>query len=417
MTALAFNVSGRILSAFFGSVRGLPRTFWFLWGGSLMNRVGSFVMPMMAIYLTKHRGLTVIDAGSIVSLFGVGSFFATQLGGVLADRIGRRKTMLLALGLSSVAMLALGFAITFAQLACAAFMLGLTADMYRPAASALMADVVPAEDRVRAFGLLYWAVNLGFSIAAVLGGQLAKWSFTGLFIVDAASTLAYAVVVFKTIPETRPVANPAAPATAQGSMLTPLLDPTFAPFLLVNLVVVLVFFQFQVALPADMQVKGLSPGDVGFAMAINGVLIVLLQPLVSRRIAGFSRAKVLAVAALCVGFGFGANAWAFTVPQFMITVGIWTMGEIIMAPVNAAIVADLSPVDMRGRYQGAFGLTWSVGVALGPWLSGVIIQHSDTRTMWFVCTAVGIVAALLHLTLGPARLRRLKALGLEPTRD
>src|SRR5438270_11955405 len=204
MTALALNVSSRLLTVFFGSVRGLPRTFWFLWGGSLLNRVGSMVMPMLAVFLTRDRQLTLTDAGAVVSLFGLGSLIASQVGGVLADRIGRRTTMLLSLCTSALSMIALGFAPTLGPLMIAAFALGLTADLYRPASQALLADIVGPTDRVRAFGLLYWAFNLGFSIAAVLGGQLAKWSFKGLFIVDAATTLLYAAVVYRTIPETRP---------------------------------------------------------------------------------------------------------------------------------------------------------------------------------------------------------------------
>jgi MFS family permease len=418
MTALALNVSSRILTAFFGSVRGLPRTYWFLWAGTLANRVGSLVMPMMAIYLTKHRGLTVADAGAVVSLYGAGSFFAMQLGGWLADRIGRRTTMLVSLCLSACSMLSLGFAPTTPLLMGAGFSLGLTGDIYRPASQAVLADVVPAEDRVRAFGLLYWAINLGFSIAAVVGGQLAEWSFTGLFIVDAATTLAFAGLIYKTIPETKPQAAPGAAGTAaQGNLLTPFLDKTFGPYLFVHLFVTLVFFQFQVALPADMQSKGMSPSDVGFAMAVNGVLIVALQPIVIRRIAGSSRARVLALAAVCIGLGFGANAWALNMVQFMFTVSIWTLGEILMAPVNASIVADLSPTQMRGRYQGAFGLVWSVGVALGPLLSGTIISHSNTRTLWFACIGIGLLAAVGHLLLGPARLKRLQELGLKPVHD
>jgi MFS family permease len=269
---------------------------------------------------------------------------------------------------------------------------------------------------VRAFGLLYWAINLGFSIAAVLGGQLAKWSFTGLFVIDAATTLLYAGIVFREIPETKPVAAAGA-AKSSGTMLTPFFDRTFVAYLFVHLLVVLVFCQFQVALPADMLSKGFESGDVGFAMAINGVLIVALQPIISRRMAGWSRARALALAAVCLAVGFGANAWAFSVPQFMLTVSVWTMGEIIMAPVNASIVADLSPADMRGRYQGAFGLVWSLGVAVAPWLSGTIIQHSNTRTLWFACIGIGLLAAGGQLMLAKGRLKRLQQLGLNPVRD
>ncbi|MBL8953498.1 MAG: MFS transporter [Myxococcaceae bacterium] len=415
MTAIALTVSNRILQAFFGSVGGLSRTFWFLWSGALINRIGSFVMPMLAVYLTKERGLSIVEAGSVVSLFGLGGLSSVQLAGVLADRLGRRATMLVSLVTSAGSMLALGFAVTAPQLMVAAFALGFTASIYSPASQAMLADVVPPADRQRAFGLLYWAINLGFAIAAVLGGQLARWSFTGLFIVDACSTLVTALVIFCNVPETKPAEAPQ--AKAEGTFLAPFFDVAFLPFLLVHLLLVLVFFQFQVALPADLQSKGFGSAELGIVMALNGVLIVALQPWATRRTHGWRRSRILALAALCVGFGFGLNAFAEGLPVFMASVAIWTMGEVLMAPANASIVADLSPAHMRGRYQGAFSVIWALGVTLGPWLSGKIITATSTRTLWFGCVVVGSAAALGHLLLGRARLARLQALNVEGARD
>lgn len=415
MTALALNVSSRILQAFFGSVSGLSRTFWFIWAGALINRLGSFVMPMLAVYLTKERHLTLVEAGSVVSLFGLGGLASVQLGGALADRLGRRATMLVSLTTSAASMLSLGFAATAPQLMGAAFALGFTSSIYSPASQAMLADVVPPADRQRAYGLLYWAINLGFGIAAVLGGQLAKWSFTGLFVIDAASTLVAAFVIWRNVPETRPA--PHACAADEGTFLTPFFDLAFLPYLFVHLLLVLVFFQFQVALPADMQSKGLDSGDLGFVMALNGVLIVTLQPYLTRKTAGWRRSRSLALASLCVGFGFGVNALAGGLPMFLASVAIWTMGEVLMAPANASIVADLSPAHMRGRYQGAFSVIWALGVSLGPWLSGKIITATSARTLWLGCVGVGTIAAAGHLLLGPARLRRLRLMKVENARD
>jgi MFS family permease len=409
-------VPSRILAAFFGSVSGLPRVYWYLWTGTLINRVGSFVMPMLAVYLTKERGLSLTDAATVVSLFGLGGLGSVQLGGVLADRHGRKATMMLSLCSSAAAMLALSFATSTPQLMGAALALGFTTSLYAPASQAMLADLVPPADRQRAFGLLYWAINLGFAIAAALGGQLAKWSFTGLFLIDAATTLATAALIFRSVPETRPQVAPEAQVPG-GSFLTPFFDLTFLLYLLVHLLLVLLFFQFPVAVPAEMQNNGLDSGHLGSVLALNGVMIVALQPYVTRRLQGWRRSRSLALAALCVGFGFGANAFAHGLVGFALSVSIWTMGEIIMAPVNSSIVADLSPADMRGRYQGAFSLIWATGITLGPWLSGVIIAASDTRTLWLLCMVVGLIAALGHVLLGPARLARLKELRVEGARD
>src|SRR3954462_4172499 len=128
--------------------RGLPRAFWILCGGALINRLGGFVVPFLAIYLTTVRQVGVEAAGFTVAL-GMGSFASSPLGGVLADRIGHRRTMLVALLSGAAAMAHLGLARAPAHIAFAAFILGLAGDLYRPAVSAAIADVVPriAPDR------------------------------------------------------------------------------------------------------------------------------------------------------------------------------------------------------------------------------------------------------------------------------
>ncbi|HEX7601564.1 MAG TPA: MFS transporter, partial [Polyangiaceae bacterium] len=153
---------------------GIPRAFWALLAGTFVTKAGSFVVPMLFIYLTQARGLSLAAAGTTVSLFGVGSLLGGTLGGVLADRIGRRATMLGSLVLGAGFMLVLGVATTPWQLAPATLFLGFTADAYRPASQALVADIVPPEHRMKAFGLQYWAINLGFSFAAVVGGYMAR---------------------------------------------------------------------------------------------------------------------------------------------------------------------------------------------------------------------------------------------------
>src|SRR5205814_422895 len=119
---------------------------------------------------TGARGQPVAQAAKIVALYGAGSFASALVGGRLADRIGRRRTLLISLFGGGAAMLVLGFAERPAAIAFWTFTLALVQDMYRPAVYAVVADVVPPQDRARAYGLNYWAINLGFSIAPALAG-------------------------------------------------------------------------------------------------------------------------------------------------------------------------------------------------------------------------------------------------------
>lgn len=382
----------------------LPRTFWVLWAGMLINRLGAFVLPLLTIYLTKERGLSLTEAGQVLAAFGLGSLAASFVGGTLADLLGRRATMLISLLGSAAAMLAFGAARSRLELLGAALVLGAIADMYRPASQAMIADVVPPEKRAQAFSLLFWAINLGFAAAVALGGLVAEKSFSALFWADAATTLFFAGLVLALITETRPPARANAPAP---DALAPYKDSAFAPFLLINFLVVLVFMQFQTALPEAMRRAGSSTAEYGYALSLNGLLIVLLQPFMGALVGSYRRSRVLAVASLLVGAGFAATAWAHGFVAFAATVAVWTLGEVMMAPLNSSVVADLAPEALRGRYQGAFGLTWSSGFLVAPLLGPETIARFGLDALWAGCGAVGLLAAVVHLGLGPGRAVRL----------
>jgi MFS family permease len=377
-------------------VEGLPRPFWFLFAGLLVNRAGSFIVPMMTVYLTRERGLTLVEAGAVVSAFGAGSLVGTTLGGWLADHLGRRTTLLTSLVTSSAVMVATGQARGQAALAALVFALGLSADLFRPASQALVADLVEPRHRVKAFGVQYWAVNLGFSVAAIVGGFVARQGFATLFLADAATTLACAAVIAVGVPETRPAQPGPGPA---GSALSPFVDVRFAPFLAVNLALALVFLQHLTALPKDMADEGLGPEAFGLALATNGVLIVVLQPLVLSLATRAPRGPVLAAAALLTGVGFGATAFAHTVGDFALTVAVWTLGEVLHAPVSSALVAERSPPHLRGRYQAAFGLTWSLAFVTAPVLGPRLIAGVGLDAFWGLCLALAAAAALAFLAL------------------
>ncbi|MDP3237307.1 MAG: MFS transporter [Myxococcales bacterium] len=381
---------------------GLPRAYWFLWAGLLINRTGSFIVPLMTVYLTRERGLSLIEAGSILAMYGVGSIAGTTLGGFLADRLGRRATLLVSLVSSSLVMVATGQARELGTIAALVFSLGLTADLFRPASQALVADLVAPEFRVKAFGTQYWAINLGFAFAALVGGFVARSGFSVLFLADAATTLACAVIVYLGVPETRPERTPG----QAGSLITPFFDRAFVPFLLLSYVTAFVFMQHLTSLPKDMTDKGLGPEAFGMALAANGVLIVLLQPLVLRAVTTGGRGRPLALGALITGIGFGLTAFAQALPMFVVSVAVWTLGEIVMAPVNSTVVADRAPAHLRGRYQGAFGLTWSLALVTAPVISPRLIAITGLTTFWGLCFVACAAASVGYLVALPEPARR-----------
>ena len=391
---------------------GLPTSFWYLWAGTLINRLGSFVVIFLAIYLTTVRGFSEFQAGLVIGLWGAGGAVGTLGGGVLADRWGRRPTLLTAHLGAATMMLVLGLARELWLVALGALLLGTFAEAARPAFGAMLIDVVPGRDRLRAFTLNYWAINLGFACAAILAGLAAEVSYLLLFVVDAATTVVTALVIFTRVGETRQRTVPPAAAAAgssgpgAGGLRTALSDRVFLSFVALNVLIALVFMQHTSMLPIAMSQDGLPPSTYGSVIAVNGVLIVAGQLFVPRLIQGRGRSRVLALAAIIVGVGFGLTAFADAAWFYALTVLIWTLGEMLNSPSNSTLIAELSPTGLRGRYQGLFSLSWSLASFLAPIVGGFVRGHFGNAALWLGCAAIGALVAVAHLLSGPARERR-----------
>lgn len=394
---------------------GLPRPFWVLWAGTLVNRLGMFVEPFLALYLSNARRLSLAEVGVVLASYGAGSVPSQLIGGALADRIGRRATLTAGMLLNAAALLGLGYARGLAPLVVASVAVGLTIDIYRPAASALVADVVPAADRTRAYGLLFWAVNLGFSVAMVLGGTLARAGFSLLFWVDAITCAVFGLLVWRAVPETLPTADAVdGDSPAGGGFRAVLRDRLFVAFLLLTLIVECVYMQAYTTLPLAMSGNGLPPQAYGLAMAVNGLVIIAVQPVTADWIGRRDKVIMIACGIGCFGLGFGLTALARTTWEYALCVVIWTLGEILTNATGAALIAGLAPPRLRGRYNGVFGLAFSVGYLIAP-LAGTRLLAHGHPALWLSCAAVCAVAAAWQLALGPAIRRRELAAGAGAT--
>ena len=176
-----------------------------------------------------------------------------------------------------------------------------------------------------------------------------------LFAVDAITTTMFGIVLWVALPETRPTV-PAHDSADGGAVRAILRDHLFLAVCFLTLGFCLIFFQAFVGLPIDMRAHGISTSGFGGLIAINGVLIVVLQPFAGELIRDRSRPLVLALASLAIGVGFGLNAWVGTALGYAGAIPVWTIGEILFAPASTSLVADLAPAHLRGRYQGAFAV-------------------------------------------------------------
>ncbi|MGW2386234.1 MDR family MFS transporter [Streptomyces sp. NPDC001658] len=382
------------------TVSGLPREFWWLWTSTLVNRLGAFVATFMALYLTLDRGYSASYAGLVVSLYGLGGVVSSLGGGVMTDRLGRRPTLLIAQASTAVSVALLGFVHHPVAIAGVACLVGMASNASRPAVQAMMADIVRPEDRVRAFSLNYWAINLGFAVSSAAAGFIAETSYLAGFLIEAGMTAVCAVVIFLKLPESRPERKKAQKGSVEDVRLgTVLRDGRFMGVVGLSFLVALVFQQGSVGLPVAMGEAGFTPADYGVAIAVNGVLIVALQIPVTRFIEHRDTKRLLVVSSLLAGYGFGLTAFAGSLGLFALAVCVWTLGEMINAPTQTGLVVRLSPTHGRGRYQGMYTLSWSVAGLVAPLMSGIVIDRYGAEWLWGLCAVVGTVAAIGYAAL------------------
>ena len=382
-------------------VGGLPAAFWALWSGSLVNRLGQFVLPFLSLFLTHSRGYSVAQAGAVLTAMGLGSAISQPLGGMLADRIGRRRTMAGGSAAAAAAMLALGAAHGMPALCAAAFLFGTAADIYRPASSAAIADLVAPELRARAFALMFWSFNLGFAVATLLGGFLADKSYWLLFIGDAATALVFALVVLRLVPETMPDHR-----DQPGSFVQVLTDRLMVTLVVGIVLGAIAYMQAFYTLPLAVAHDGLGTGGYGVIIALNGVLIVALQPLFLGVLGRRNRGTQLLASGVIIGVGLWLTTFADTVPMHLFAVAIWTVGEIIGAGQLGALVANISPPHLRGRYMGVFGASYGVSAFLAPAVGTQILAHLSESTLWAFCLVSSCLSGIVMLLVSKAADRR-----------
>jgi MFS family permease len=379
----------------------LPRPFWYLMAGTFVNRIGYVVVPFLALYLAGPRHLAPATVGVVLACFGAGSFVSQIVGGYLADRIGRRMTLVIGMVGTAACFMLLASVRHLGVIAAAAALTGLLLDVYRPAMSAAVADLVPPAARPRAYALIYWAINLGVAVAGILGGLLADRSYWLLFLVDAITCLGFAVIIARAVPETRPRSA----SGESGGYLHVLRDGIAVGLFVSILLGTLVYVQQLATLPLAVRASGLSAGAYGLIYAVNPIAVIVAQPLVLRLIDRFRVVPTMATSSLIMGIGFGLTAFAKSIPAFALTVLIWTIGEIGFNAVGPALVAEIAPPHMRGRYNGLIGMAFGAASLLGP-LGGTWLFGVSQDLLWLTCLVTGALSGAAVLALGPAIAQR-----------
>jgi len=391
-------------------LRRLPSPVRLLIAGALVNRIGGFIVPYLAIVLRREFRLSASEVGLLLTCYGAGSLVSVLTGGVVADRIGRRLAMMASLFGGGALACLMGVAPSIRVFVPLLVVFGFVADLYRPAASSVIGDLLPPAQRALGFAALRTAINLGFAVGMAVGGLLADWSWRVMFAADGVTTILYGLIIYLFVPETRPGARGSArPETGPS----PWRDPVCLQLALTSFCFALAFHTNVTALPLTITVSAGYPAPVyGCLVGLNGLLIVLFEMSATDALRRFRRLRVAAVGMLLVGLGYAVTGLVLHWAWFLLTVVLWTAGEILSSPQKLAFIADWSPAESRGRYLGLIQATWSLATAVNPILFLPLYARLGERAFWPVVALVALPGALvlLHLDRAADRPERLRGL-------
>jgi len=383
----------------FQRIRRFPRAVWVMVVGSFINRLGTFVLPYLALYLTQ-KGFGVKEAGYALLAWGVGNLVATIVGGHLADTLGRRLTVVISMLSCAFFLVALSFMNVLWSIIGFAFLTSLFGEIYRPAAHALVADLVSKEDRVLVYAILRWAINAGFAVGPAIAGLLSHISYKWIFWFDALTSAIYGVMALWFLPKIEHYIKPPpshlfrAFSSLKRSFQVSFSDIRFVQVFFASLLNAFGFLQTFVTLGLDVKSRGYGEVLFGLVLGLNGALIVCIELPMSVWVRRQNQKLMMILGYLLIGAGFSmfsihSGMWPLFTGMFILT-----LGEMIALPVGMAYVSNLAPDDMRGRYMGMWGFSWAVAMMLATSI-GMKLYLSFGSSFWLLILACNLIAAAI----------------------
>jgi MFS family permease len=375
-----------------------PSQFWVLILATFIDRLGGALMfPFFTLYITRKFGVGMTQVGVIFGLFSISSVAGSMFGGALTDRLGRKGMLLFGLIVSALSSLLMGLVNAIELFFVVTLFVGLLANAGGPAQQAMVADLLPAEKRAQGFGLLRVVVNLSITIGPMIGGLLAARSYMLLFVCDAVASLITAAIVYLGIQETRPAADTEGPEETMAQTFRGyadvLRDAAFFWFLGASMLMVLVYMQMNSTLAVYLRdVHGVSEQAFGYILSLNAAIVVLFQFPVTRWVDKYRPLVVMTVGSLLYAVGFALYGFVSLYVLFLGAMVIITIGEMFVSPVGQAIVSQLAPEDMRGRYMAVYGFSWIIPSAVGPLLAGLVMDYADPDWVWYGAGLIGLIA-------------------------
>jgi MFS family permease len=376
-------------------LKNVPRELWILCLATFVNRVGAMALPFLVLYLTGKLGFTAGSAGAMLALYGGVSLIAGPMGGRLADRWGARPVMLVSLAASGLALMLFPLAHSVAAVAVMTIFVALTTEAFRPAILAIFGEFGSGDLGKLSFALMRFSSNLGMSVGPAAGGFLAQVSFPALFVIDGMTSLFAAAIAIGTVAQ-----HTGKPEMAENRGFFGVFrhDVDFRIFLIGIIPAAAVFSQISSALPLFMvHTLHLSESAYGLLFTLNTVMVITMEIPLNSMTSHWQHTRSMALGAILMGVGFGALAFAKTYFHVLLTVAIWTLGEMMLFPSMSFYVSDIAPEGRKGEYMGLYMMSFNLAFRLaGPWAGVVLLEKMGPVPLWLgMFGAASVSSALL----------------------
>jgi len=374
----------------FDSYKGLPKSIYIIFFAQIINRFGDFVLPFLSLFLVKKLGLSYQNAGVAVMLSSLATIPGSFAGGKIADHFGRKRSYALFQLSAAICLFFCAFTespqIIIALICMSSFFNG----GVRPIISAIITDVLPAEKRQMGFSLSYLGINLGVSLGPVVAGFLFNHYIPLIFIGDAVTSFIAVALVLVNIKETLPDYTDGKSIRSEekneeGNVFSVLMRrPKILVFLIINIILSIVYMQHSFSLPMMLDSVFGSSGasNFGIIMSFNAVTVIAMTMFVTNVTRKWKSLSTIAMSGLMYAIGFGMVTFIYSMPLYILSTLIWTIGEIMIVTNFGVYIANNTPQNYRARFNAVSSLSWSIGASLGTSLVGWYMDYFGVRAVW-----------------------------------
>jgi MFS family permease len=384
--------------------RRYPFQFWLMFFGLIISSTGTtMVWPFLTIYASDKLLLPMAAVTSLMTFNSVSGFVSSVIAGSLVDRFGRKGMMVV--GLFGMALVYLGyiFAQEYWQFALLMFLSGSFNPLYRVGTDAIVADMIPQEDRTQAYSLIRMGRNVGVALGPILGGIVLSRSYTIGFVSAVIALTIFGLLTVFFLKETLVHEEGKRHETLRDQLKVvgqALKNKAFTrmvgSFTLMEICATLMWVVLAVYIKQNY---GITESQYSWIPTTNALMVIFLQVAITRITQKHSPTTVMPIGAAfypaaMLLVAVSGNFWGF-----LLAMVVMTFGELITAPTATAYVANLAPSDQRGRYLGFFGLSWYIALSVGPMGAGFLSDSISINAPWYAGAIVGVIAVLSFLSL------------------